>query len=662
MAVALHKSYALGDFELDTDKYLLKHHNSSVHLPELPFQVLLYLVEHRERYVSRQELLEKFWQGSDAYEETLTKCISTIRAQLNDPPNAPRFIETRKKVGYRYIGPFQDVVSAGALVEPSVVEIERTRGVAISIDEADHDARAPEVVIPAQLISGKQRPLWKRPPVRAAAGLVVGLLIIGGFLSQSRWSSRTKTNASSSIRSIAVLPLENMSGDPAQDYFADGITEELITEMAKIGSLRVISRTSVVQYKGTHKRLPEIARELNVDGIVEGAVIRSGGRVRITAQLINAATDQHIWAESFERDLTDVLSLQSEVARGIANQINIKLTQQEQTLLAGKAPVNPAASEAYLKGLYLLNQSGMEPQVERKKPLQLKSIEAFQGAVNLQPDYALAYAGLAAANYSLAFSQGMPEFLPKAKEAAIKALQLDENLAEAHAAVAVMLFNEWDWPDAEREFKRALDLNPSYARAHAGYSMYLSAAGRHAEAIAEVRQAEALDPLKIGPKAGVGQIYNQAHEYDKAIEQYRKVLDLSPNDEQSHGALGLAYSRKGMYAEALAEMKQSVDLSHGNPFPETGLALIYAETGKRAEAKEWLKKVIAAYGPDPTLAVIIALVDSVLDEKDEAFKWLDRAYQAHAQNLLLIRSYPEFDGLHSDARYAELLRRIGFPS
>jgi adenylate cyclase len=379
--------------------------------------------------------------------------------------------------------------------------------------------------------------------------------------------------------------------------------------------------------------------------------------------LIDGATDQHIWAESYERDLSDVLSLQGEVARGIAKQINITLTQQEQTLLGHKGPVNPAASEAYLKGLYLINQAGNEPQVERKKPLQLKAVDAFQQAINSQSDYALAYAGLAAANMALANSQGNFELYPKAKEAAMKALQFDETLAEAHAALAVVIFaHEWDWPGAEREFKRALELNPSLSRAHAGYSIYLSASGRHVEAIAEIKQAEALDPLKIGPKAGVGQIYNQAREYDKAIEQYRKVLDLSPQDEQSHGALGLVYSRKRMYAEALAEMQKSYDLSHGNPFPETGLALIYAETVKREEAKAWLKKVIAAYGPDPTLATIIALVESVLGEKDEAFSWLDRAYQARAQNLLQIRSFPEFDNLKSDPRYAELLRRIGFPS
>jgi adenylate cyclase len=379
--------------------------------------------------------------------------------------------------------------------------------------------------------------------------------------------------------------------------------------------------------------------------------------------LINAATDQHVWAESYERDLSDVLTLQSDVARGIANQINITLTRQEETLLARKAPINPAASEAYLKGLYLLNQAGNEPQVERKKPLMLKAIEAFQQAVNSQSDYALAYAGLAGAYNALAGGQGLPEFFPKAREAAMKALQLDETLAEAHAALAVVkIANEWDWIGAEREFKRAIELNPSYSRAHAAYSLYLSGAQRHAEAIAEVRQAEALDPLKIGPKAGVAQIYNQAHEYDKAIEQYRKVLDLSPDDEQSHGALGHVYSRKGMYAEALAEMQKSFDLSHGNPFPEAGLALIYAESGKRDEAKVRLNKVIAAYGPDPTLATIIALVYSVLGEKDEAFRWLDRAYQSRAPNLLQIRSFPEFDNLRSDPRFAELLRRIGFPS
>jgi TolB-like protein/DNA-binding winged helix-turn-helix (wHTH) protein/Tfp pilus assembly protein PilF len=669
MAVQLHNKCVLGEFELEPDKYLLKHHNQYIHLPELPFQVLLYLVENRERYVSRQELLERFWNGGDSYEETLTKCISTIRTELNDPPTSPTYIETRKKVGYRYVGPFQEMVTSDAWVGMPAAEIEQTRGMRIVVEEDDEkdNTLVNEKVFPAQLRAQTPIKVLSAAPSQRAPWLVTSVLawavitMMGGAYFIYRYYTRSILSQPPSIHSLAVLPLENMSGDPAQDYFADGMTEALITEMAKIGAIRVISRTSAMQYKGVRKPLPEIARELHVDGIVEGAVIRSGGRVRITAQLINAATDQHVWAESYERDLSDVLSLQSEVARGIANQINVTLSRQEQTLLARKPPINPAANEAYFKGLYWFNQERNAETHDEGKPFFLKSIEFYEQAIKLQPDYASAYAGLARANHWMG-----PDFYPKAKETATKALQLDDTLAEAHGALAYTIFNgDWDWSGAEREFKRAIELNPSYAEAHHGYALYLSAAGRSAEAIAEIKRAEELDPLLIPIKENVVRIYFEAHQYDHAQAEARTILDLNPEDPSTHFLLGFIYNRKGMYPESFAELQKALDRGGKNPFIDSTIALTYAEAGKRELAIRQLDKVKKEFKPPQSprgLPTAIAAVYSVLGEKDEAFKWLDRSYKARAANLLQIKSFPEFDSLRSDPRFEELLRRIGFPS
>jgi TolB-like protein/Flp pilus assembly protein TadD len=458
------------------------------------------------------------------------------------------------------------------------------------------------------------------------------------------------------IESIAVLPLANLSGDPEQEYFADGMTEELITDLGKISALRVISRTSVMQYKGTKKPMPEIARELNVDAMVEGSVLRSGGRVRITAQLIQANPEKHLWAESYERDLRDVLALQGEVARDITNEIQIKLTPQQQARLASARPVNPGAYELYLKGRYEWNK--------RTEQGLKKGMQYFKDAIAQDPNYAAAYAGLADSYHVLADNGFLPagDAEPKAKVAALKALEIDGDLAEAHASLAGPLADfDRDWTGAERECRRAIELNPGYATAHHFYALFLSNLGRHDEAIREIEEARKLDPLSVRINANVGLVLYLARQYDAAIEQLRKTLELEPNDVASHAYLGWTYLQKGMHQEAVAEFQKAVNQQIGSLAPIAGLAQAYAVAGKRDEARRVLNQVKALSGQKFVVPYQIATIYVGLGEREEAFAWLERAFEAHDSKLGALNVDPSLDSLRSDPRFQDLLRRMNFP-
>jgi serine/threonine protein kinase/Flp pilus assembly protein TadD len=459
------------------------------------------------------------------------------------------------------------------------------------------------------------------------------------------------------IQSVAVLPLADLSDQqPAPDYFADGMTEALITDLAKIKALRVISRTSVMQYKGVQRPLPQIARELNVDAVVEGSVLRSGKRVRITAQLIDAATDQHLWAESYERDLRDVLSLQGEVARAIANDIQVKLTPQEQARLVSARSVDPEAYQLYLKGRFYWSK--------RTEAGLKKGIEYFHQAIDLDPNYALAYAGIADCYSLLGWDLFGPlpprEALPIAKAAARKALETDDSLAEAHNSLAwTKLAFDWDWTGAEREFKRAIELNPGYAITHHWYAECLAGMGRYAEALAEIRQAQELDPLSLIISSIVGWVLYFDRKNDQAIAEFRKTLELDPNFWVAHWTLGRAYEQKAMFTEAIAEIQKAIDFSGSSPLSLAALGHTYAVSGRRAEAERVLNQLkdsskqtyISPYG--------IAAIHAGLGEKDQAFLWLEKAYEERSGWLIWLRAEPGSDPLRSDPRFQDLLRRIG---
>ena len=455
------------------------------------------------------------------------------------------------------------------------------------------------------------------------------------------------------IQSLAVLPLENLSRDPEQEYFADGMTEELIANISQISALRVISRTSVMGYKGAKKPLPEIARALNVESLIEGSILRSGERVRITVQLIEAKSDKHLWAKSYERDLKDVLALQSEVARAIAGEIRVKLSPQEQVRLNSTRPINPEALEAYFMGRHYLDEGSPEG-------LQ-KALESFQLALEKEPRYALAYTGIADYYSILPFYSRLSpkDAFPQAKAAATKALEIDGELAEAHASLAyVLAYFDWDWTGAEREFRRALELNPSYASAHHSYSRYLAARGRLADATMELQRAEELDPLEPWLKANKAMLLYFGGDNDQALKELQVTLELNPDFAVAVWGVGLAYEQQGMFEKALTVLQKTTTLSPSLNF-KASLGHAYAVAGKRSEAQAVMDVLVEQSQQRYVPSYYLALIYAGLGEKGHAFEWLEKACAERSTLLAYLQMDPRLAGLHSDPRFAELLERVG---
>ena len=481
------------------------------------------------------------------------------------------------------------------------------------------------------------------------AGLLVGLNV-GGW--RDRLFSRARTPR---IESLVVLPLINLSDDPQQDYFADGMTEQLTTDLAQIGELRVISRTSAMQYKQTKKTLPQIARELHVDGVVQGSVMRAGDRVRITAQLADAASDQNLWSHSYERDLRDILTLQDEVATAIVRQIQVKLTPQEKTRLESTHPVNMEAYQDYLKGVFYSNKRTAEALKQ--------SHQYFQRAIDEDPNYAPAYAGLAHSylllgNYDLL---PMTEVIPKAKRAAQKALEIDDKLAEAHSSLGLAdLADHLKWADAIKEYELAIELNPNYAKAYEGYVDALWVAGRSEEALQNAKRAQELDPLSLVINTYVGLAYYFLREYDKAIEQHQKTIEMDANFPLSHIFLGMAYAAEKDYVKAIPEARKAVELSGGSSsIVESNLAYIYATAGHRDQALKILAKLSEPSQQKRVTPVAFAVIYAGLGDKDHAFEWLEKAYEEGSLWNIYLLLEPTVDNLRSDSRFSDLLRRVG---
>ncbi len=611
-----------GAFELDVRSGELRKSGHKIALRPQAAKVLTMLAGRPAQLVTREELKDEIW-GPDTFvdfEHGLNLCIRQIRAALDDDADTPRYVETLPRRGYRFIVPV----------------------------ESNHGQAEPGSAPPRQVPA--------RTP--AIAGVVVVAILVAAA-TYFYFGHKKPGAAMPQITSLAVLPLVNLSGDANQEYFTDGMTEALITDLGKIGALRVISRTSVMQYKGTKKTLPQIARELNVDAIVEGTVLRSGNHVRITANLLDAASDRHLWAESYERDLRDVLALQSELAQDITNKIQIKVTPQQQARLASVRPVNPEAHELYLKGRYYWN---------KRTPETLKrSLDYFQQAVEKDPQYALGYAGLADSYAMLGagdYAVLPPEkAFPKAKTTAMKALELDNTLAEAHASLGWSKMGfDWDWQGAEREFKQAIDLNPGYANAHHWYATYLGAMGRYSEALAEDRKAESLDPLSMIIMADVaGEALIPAGQYEQAIQQCRKILEMDPQFALAHWNLGRAYQGKGMYNEALAEMQKAADLSGRSSVFISHLGRAEALAGRRDKAIKILNELKTRSKREFVSPSVFVLIYAALGDKDRAFAWLEKAYQVRSDIIVELKVAPELDPLRSDPRFQDLLRRMNFP-
>jgi TolB-like protein/Flp pilus assembly protein TadD len=509
----------------------------------------------------------------------------------------------------------------------------------------------------AAAVLSARRPATRRRMVWAAGVALVALLAVLVGLNVGGLRDRLLGGpAVGQITSIAVLPLENLMGDSEQDYFVDGMHDELIANLAKIGALTVISRTSAMRYKGTDKSLPEIARELGVDAVIEGTVRRAGNQVRITVQLIEAATDKHLFAESYQRELRDVLALQSDVAQAVASEIKITLTPEEETRLASARHVSPEAYEDYLKGLYYWNR--------RTPQDKLKATQYFKEAIRKDPTYAPAYAGLAD-TYAWSFGRfALPprELYPKARTVVLKALELDDRLAQAHTSLAFIKDTyDWDWPGAEKEYRRAIELNPSYPSARAWYALSLALKGRFEEAFAEIKRAEELDPLSLPIKTQKGWLYFWAGQFDRAMEQWRKVVELDPNFPLAHYNLGLGYTQKGMYEEAIAAYERAIALARSSGY----LALLghaYGKAGQRAQAEKILAELNERAQREYISGVIMALFYLGLDDKERALASLEKSYQDRDPNLPGLKLEPFWwDPLRSDPRFQSLLRRMNFP-
>jgi len=486
------------------------------------------------------------------------------------------------------------------------------------------------------------------------AGIVaVTALTIYAVLDFSRGG--TTAGTSLHIRSLAVLPLANLSGDPRQEYFADGLTDELITNLASIQSLKVISRTSAMRCRGVSKPLPEIARELGVDGIIEGSVLRSNDHVRINIQLIDAPRDRHVWTQTYDRDMRDVLTLQSEVGRDIADRLDVELA----TGGKGRAtprPVNPQAYELYLRGRYYWNK--------RTPDALLQALDQFNRAVQLDSTYAAAYAGLADTYVLMSVYSGTPpaESYPRARAAALHALKIDERLAEAHASLGrVKSFYDWDWTGAEAEFKRAIELKPSLSTAHHYYSILLRDVGRVDDAIAEASRALELDPVSLIISTNLGDTYYYAGQFDQAIAQHRKTILLDATFPPVHLYLGRALEQKGRFEDSIAEFQKARSLAGKGPYALGDLAHAYALSGRRGDAARLLGEMVERLRRGESLQAEIALVHLALGDRDQAFRYLEEAYKARS-GLNDLEVDPRFASLHEDPRFHDLLVRMGLES
>ncbi len=459
------------------------------------------------------------------------------------------------------------------------------------------------------------------------------------------------------IRSLAVLPLVNLSGDPAQEYFADGMTEALISNLAQIRAFsRVISRTSVMRYKGSGKSLPEIAQELNVDAVIEGTVTRSGGRVRVTAKLIPAATDSPVWARDYERDLGDVLKLQSDVARAVADEIRIHVTPEERARLAAARHIDPQAHEAYLLGRYHLRTNDEDLR---------RAIGHFEAAIRRAPDYAAAHAGLSHAwqQRGVFGDRNLKEVMPLAREAAFKAVALDDQLAEAHRALVPVKSYDWDWAGAEQECVRALDLDPNSAEGHQAYADLLMLLERHAEAIREIERAAQLDPLSSYIQSRYGRVLYRARRYQEAVPHLQRAIELDPNPGNSmpYWILAELYEQVGRYDDAIAHYEKAQ--SHGGRALSISaqIAGVHARMGKRNEARRMLEELKATTDPVSFSNLSVARAYVALGDTDQVFKVLLRLVDERNNLATTIKADPPFDSLHSDPRWTELLRRMNLP-
>ena len=616
--------YEFGPFRLDPAERKLLRDNEIVALTPKAFDTLLLLVRNSGHLLEKDELINMLWPETFVEEGSLSNNIFLLRKALGEDPT---FIETVPRRGYRFVGAVRQF-PCGAPTSLEKPTEAGARGVAS--------------------VPSKARRAWRSWAAVSIAG--VALLAL---LAATSWFYRGAGRGGEKIDSLAVLPFVNSSADPNTEYLSDGITESLINSLSQLPNLKVMSRDSVFHYKGKDTDAQTVGRELGVRAIFKGRVTQRGDTLNISAELINARDNSHIWGQQYDRKLADMVALREEIAREMASALRVRLTGAEERRLTKSYTTNPEAYQNYLKGRYWLNKSTEEGFN--------KGVEYFRQAIAKDPTYALAYSGLSDAYSSLADFGVVPakEGYLRAKDAALKALELDDTLAEAHSALALIKSsNDWDWSGADKEVRRAIELNPSYVDAHRLLAVVLWQTGRLDEAIAETKRTLELDPLSLDNNVTLGQEYFLARQYDQAIEQEGKVLELDPSFILAYYFRGVSYLKKSMYKEGMVEFKKGVEISPDDILALTGLGYGYGVTGKRVEAQKVLDKLNELSKQKYVSAIFMAKIYAGLADKERAFVWLEKAYEDRSiVSVGFIKTNPMFDPLRSDPRFVDLLCR-----
>jgi TolB-like protein/DNA-binding winged helix-turn-helix (wHTH) protein/Tfp pilus assembly protein PilF len=629
------------EFEVDLRSGELWERGNRLRLQDQPFQLLRVLLERRGEIVTRDELKQALWPADTFvdFDDGLNTAVRKIRDILGDSAEKPRYIETIPRRGYRFMGCLSDL-------RPAVLSSPAEESNDSPVQEFSRSAPSAPVVLPAptQLLSIRWRVL-----LTAAAALALfstALVLYRGTSAEGTSQPR--------IKSLAVLPLKNLSADPTQEYLADGMTEAIIGRLAGIHDLRVISRTSVMQYKDPKEALPGIAKTLGVDAIVEGSVIRDGNRIRVHAQLIRASNEEHFWSETYDRELRGVLTLESDVAQSIAQKVEVTITGEERARLTAARPIAPEVYESYLQGWSALNRSVKKTDIQQ-------GIDHFEDAIKKDPTFARAYVGVAV-GYSQLGSNfiGDPPDAAREKEmsATRKALELDPTLSDAHFLLADLLQRQWQWAQAEVEYRRALELNPNDANAHEGLAGWLLCMGRTEEALEWARRGRELDPIEVGGTE-IAVMLSEARRYDEAIRELRVLEAAQPDEPEVLWDLGIVLIDNNQPEDAIPVLEKALSASNRSPGVMGTLASAYARAGRRDDAlrliAELKKRRKAGYVP--AKAFVEAYLG--LGENDQAFDWLEQAYKEHSNILELIKVDPELDPLRGDPRFAELVRRVG---
>ena len=629
-----------GNFEFNPAEGELRKHGTRIKLQQKPFQLLGILLEEPGRVVGREELQRRLWTDGTVvdFDKGLNTAIRKLRDALGDTAAAPRYVTTVDRRGYRFIAPVATLPESAPEDSPQATGGGSAAAVRL--------APAPSPEPPPRISHRWSGIVW--PTIT-----VVVLVAVFGLWRMLR-SSRSHPVPRIML---AVLPLDNLTGDPLQEYFSDGLTEEMLTRLGNIDPSRmgVIARTSVMRYKTNRTPLSHIARDLGVQYVIEGSVRRDEKRVRIAVQLIQTSDQSHIWARQYDRELKDLFTVQSEIAQEVADEIQLTLGDHSgsRPAQASFSPQHYEAYDLYLKGQYFFNRRTL-PDFER-------AVDYFQRAIQLEPGYARAYAGLADCYAQMAGYHLGPanELMPKARAAALKALAIDPKLPEAHTALALIVQDyDWDWQTAEKEYRRAIELNPNYATAHHWYAEHLMFVGRFDEALRESEEARKLDPLSLIIAADNAAILYFARQYDRSIEKCRSVLEMDPVLFRAH-LIQAAYVEAGRYPEALADLEQQRPAIPAKWY-WTSLAYLNGRAHREVEARRALEQLLALNRRTPQDPELMVWAYAGLGDKDQTMAWLDKAYVEHSNVLTSLRVHPSFDFLRSDPRFQTLLKKVGF--